>query len=42
MTAECAFCSTAIPMAATDTVGVGLVRHAHTKKLGRFIPSLSA
>jgi hypothetical protein len=31
--AECAFCSTAIPLAETEMLGVGLTRHVQTKKV---------
>lgn len=34
MSAECAFCSTALPLEATDMLGDGLIRRVHVKKLG--------
>ena len=32
MTAECAFCGTAVPLAVSEMLGSGVMRQAHTRK----------
>ncbi len=40
ITAECAFCSTAVPLAGTDMLGSGVMRHGHVRKPRRVASGL--
>ncbi len=42
MTAECAFCSTAMPLAETEMLGSGVMRHGHVTKPRRVARGLHA
>jgi len=42
MTAECAFCGTAVPLADTNMLGSGVMRHGHVTKPRRVARGLNA